>query len=201
MNCTPGSWFWYHAKYRGLMYTTSWNVSPAKWPHMAPTTTYVEGNTTAYPVWTMFVPYVTAHVKTYEILACKTKSSITDWHSSITDIRFLLKTVLHNIPRSNWIIQRGRVISKMEVRQISCYHTNLADASTPSKIWDSHSGAYELCCCFWDVTLYTVVKDPDASIFKFRPWRWTLYIHPKRCYLSTRITTSHSTDTHFQNLC
>jgi hypothetical protein len=62
MNSTPGSWLWDHAKCHGLMYTTSWNMSPAKGPHMASTTTYATGNTTTYPVWTMFVPYVTAHV-------------------------------------------------------------------------------------------------------------------------------------------
>ena len=134
-------------------------------------------------------------------LGMQDKSSIIDWHSSFTDILFLLKTVTHNIPSSNWIIQRGRVIWNMEVRQISCYHTNLADASTPSKICDSHNGDYELCCRFWDVTLCIVVEDPDASIFKFRPWRWKPRFHPKRCYISTGITTSHSTNTHLPNLC
>jgi hypothetical protein len=88
------------------------------------------------------------------------KSSIIDWHPSLKDILFLLKTVIHNMPSSNWITERGRVTSKMEVRQISCYHTNLADASTPSKIWDSHSGDRELCCRSRDVTFYAVVEDP-----------------------------------------
>jgi len=111
----------------------------------------------------MFVPYVTAYVKTWNP-GMQDKSSIIDWHSSFTGILFLLKTALHNIPSSKWIMQQGHVISKMEVCQISCHHTNLADTSTPSEIWKSHSGDCELCCRFWDVTLYRALMPPSSNL-------------------------------------
>ena len=110
---------------------------------MASTTTYAEGNTTTYPVWTMYLMW--QYMWKHEILACKKR--VASLMVFIYRYTFLTQNI-HNISSSNWIIQWGHIISKMEVRQIWCYHTNSADASTPSKIWYSHSGDYERCCRF-----------------------------------------------------